>query len=132
MTSSSPTTADAPLCVVYYDGSCPLCRAEIDLYRRLGSRVRFHDLTGGDGLPPGVARAEALGRFHAIDAHGHVQSGARAFATLWKASPGAWRLLGPIIGVPPFVWIAEGLYRLFLCVRPRLQQAFHRRSEGDG
>ena len=126
--NQNPSTASATAhCDIYYDGACPLCRAEIDFYRRIGTRARFHDLTGGGATPVGVCRADALARFHVTDAGGRVRSGARAFAELWKASPGAWRILGHIAAVPPFVWIAEAVYRLFLRIRPRLQRLYRDR-----
>lgn len=126
MNASQPPAAQTQ-CDVYYDGSCPLCRAEIDLYRRIGSHARFRDLTSEDALPAGVTRDQAFARFHVTDNHGHVHSGARAFAELWKVSPGGWRLLGHVVAVPPFVWIAEGAYRVFLYIRPTLQRAVRRR-----
>lgn len=130
MSESDDNAASAPACTVYYDGSCPLCRAEIDLYRGIGSAAAFHDVTGDEALPPGVDRNAARARFHVTAADGTVQSGARAFATLWQASPGPWRLLGGVVATRPFVWIAEGLYRLFLQVRPLLQRAMWARQAG--
>lgn len=128
MNGNPGTTATTPVCDIYYDGACPLCRAEIDFYRRIGTHARFHDLTGDGETPEGVCHADALARFHVTDAGGQVRSGARAFAELWKASPGGWRILGNVAAVPPFVWIAEVLYRLFLRIRPRLQRLYRQRA----
>ena len=106
---------------VYHDGACPLCRAEIAFYRRRGAAARFIDIADHTSEPPpGVNRDRALGRFHVQAADGRVMSGAAAFAALWRVTPG-WRTLGRIGGAPPFVWIGEALYRLFLPVRPLLQ-----------
>jgi len=123
MSPSHPVSDPAPACAVYFDGSCPLCRAEIDLYRRIGTKALFYDVAAGDALPPGVDRDSAVARFHVTAADGTVQSGARAFATLWQASPGAWHLLGRVVALRPFLWIAEAAYRVFLLVRSRLQRA---------
>lgn len=68
-----------------------------------------------------------MGRFHVRRADGRLVSGAAAFAELWKATPG-WRWLGHIAALPPFVWIGEGLYRLFLLIRPSIQKAVRRAS----
>lgn len=115
-----PTAAETAVCEVFYDGACPLCRAEIDLYRRSGADVQFTDVSG-DGAPPvEINRETALKRFHMRRADGQLVSGAAAFAQLWKATPG-WRWLGHVAALPPFVWIGEGLYRAFLVVRPALQ-----------
>jgi predicted DCC family thiol-disulfide oxidoreductase YuxK len=118
----------APACEVFFDGSCPLCRAEIGLYRESGSDARFTDISPDDAAPPPeISRAEAMGRFHVRRADGRLVSGAAAFAELWKATPG-WRWLGHIAALPPFVWIGEGLYRLFLLIRPSIQKAVRRAS----
>lgn len=121
--------ADAGLPQVFYDGACPLCRAEIGLYRRSGAQAEFCDISpDGASLPDGANRDDMLARFHVRRADGRVVSGAAAFAELWKATPG-WRWLGHLTGRPPFVWVAEGLYRVFLRLRPGLQ-ALVRRASG--
>ena len=97
-----------------------MCRAEIAYYRNQGANAQFTDLTQGGASPEGVSCEAALRRFHVRDRDGRLRSGAAAFAALWRATPG-WRLLGVMGGVPPFVWIGEGLYRLFLPIRPSLQ-----------
>jgi len=106
---------------VYYDGGCPLCRAEMEYYRKRGSDAQFTDLTQDAASPEGVSCEAALKRFHVRDETGRLRSGAAAFAALWRATPG-WRWLGVIGGLPPFVWIGEVLYRLFLPIRPYLQR----------
>ncbi|MGJ3230960.1 MAG: thiol-disulfide oxidoreductase DCC family protein [Oceanicaulis sp.] len=112
---------------MYFDGGCPLCRAEIGLYRRQGAEAEFVDISKGEGAPPEVGCDTALKRFHVRRADGRLLSGAAAFAELWKATPG-WRWLGRIGGLPPFVWIGEGLYRLFLLVRPAIQNLARARA----
>ncbi|MFZ1430197.1 MAG: DUF393 domain-containing protein, partial [Geminicoccaceae bacterium] len=63
---------------VYFDGACPLCRAEIGYYRgrdRSGA-LRFVDVAAtGAELPVGVTRAEALQRFHVRAGNGRLRSG---------------------------------------------------------
>ncbi|MCR9130560.1 MAG: DUF393 domain-containing protein [Alphaproteobacteria bacterium] len=123
-TESAAETAQT--CEVFFDGSCPLCRAEIGLYRKSGSDAQFTDISQEDAAPPQeISRAEAMGRFHVRRSDGRLVSGAAAFAELWKATPG-WRWLGHIAALPPFVWIGEGLYRLFLLIRPTIQRAVRR------
>jgi predicted DCC family thiol-disulfide oxidoreductase YuxK len=112
---------------VFYDGGCPLCRAEIGYYRNSGANAQFTDVTQDGASPPGVSCEQALKRFHVRDEKGRLRSGAAAFAALWRVTPG-WRWLGVIGGAPPFVWIGEGAYRLFLPVRPYLQKLVGRWS----
>jgi predicted DCC family thiol-disulfide oxidoreductase YuxK len=122
---------------VYYDGGCPLCRAEIDQYRRCAGaeRLAFVDVGSGVAEPalgPDLPRDAALRRFHVRTAEGQLVSGAAAFARLWQSLPG-WRWLGRLIdwrvlGVRPVLPVAEAAYRLSLTVRPRLARLVARRS----
>lgn len=113
-------------CEVFFDGACPLCQAEIGFYRSKGANAAFHDVhTDADALPDGLTCERALARFHVRLAGGRVVSGARAFAELWKVTPG-WQWLGHLAAAPPLVWLLEGLYRAFLPVRPLLQRLWRR------
>lgn len=115
-------TACAPL-TVYYDGACPLCAAEIRLYRRCrgAERLAWIDVStdGPSDLGPGLTRMAARARFHVRDAEGRLASGAAAFLLLWSHLP-AWRLLARLRHVPGLPWIAERAYRAFLPLRPWL------------
>lgn len=113
--------------VVYFDGGCPLCRAEIGLYRRQGAEAEFVDVSQGDGAPQEVGCEAALKRFHVRRPDGTLVSGMAAFAELWKATPG-WRLAGRVAARRPFVWIGEGAYRAFLVIRPAIQKAVRKRA----
>ncbi len=118
---------NSPSCEVFFDGECPLCRAEISFYEKRGSRARFTNIAAGGDAPEEVGREAALKRFHVRRGDGALLSGAAAFAELWKATPG-WRWLGHVAAAPPAVWVGEGLYRLFLVVRPSLQRLVRRTS----
>lgn len=105
---------------VYYDGACPLCRAEIAHYRRCrgAEALSFVDVSTtapGEGL----SCRQALARFHVREAGGQLLSGAAAFARLWRALPG-WRWLGRLVAMPLVLPVAEAAYRAFLPVCPRL------------
>lgn len=120
---------------VLYDSSCPLCRREVAFYRRRDRRGRVQWLDLRDRsvgqAPGGIPREQALRRLHAVDAHGRVFTGARAFAAIWQRIPGL-RLAGRLLATPPLAWLAEWSYRGFLRVRPRLSRAlarFERRGD---
>jgi predicted DCC family thiol-disulfide oxidoreductase YuxK len=126
---------------VYYDGGCPLCRAEIDHYRRSDSadRLAFIDVARGAPAPElgsDLDREDALRRFHVRTADGRLISGAAAFAQIWRALP-RWRWLGRlvdlrILGVRPVLPIAQLAYRLSLPLRPRLARLIARRGSTAG
>jgi predicted DCC family thiol-disulfide oxidoreductase YuxK len=118
--------ASSPLTVMY-DGSCPLCRREISLYRRLSerdsrTRVCFADISHENVAPPaGVSRDQLMTRFHIQRPDGSWASGARAFVELWSILPG-WRWLARAARAPGALWLMERAYRVFLRCRPRLQR----------
>ncbi|CAA9480727.1 MAG: hypothetical protein AVDCRST_MAG91-3 [uncultured Sphingomonadaceae bacterium] len=107
---------------IWFDGSCPLCRREIALMKRLDRRgaIRFIDVAeSGDADCP-VGRAELLARFHARE-NGRLLSGAGAFAAMWRAIP-LLRPLGLIARIPVVLALLERAYVVFLRFRPRLQR----------
>lgn len=110
---------------VFYDGACPLCRKEIEWYKRKQGADRIHweniSETEREVLTPGLCKADALSRLHVRTADGNLLSGALAFAEIWKVLPN-FRLIGKIVGLPVINRLAESLYRLFLKVRPVLQR----------
>ncbi len=112
--------------LVWHDGSCPLCRREIALMRRLDRRRRIDFIDVGDpgqaattGCP--VDRAALLARFHASE-DGVMLSGAAAFAAMWRAIP-ILRPAGLLARNRMVLAVLERLYVRFLKVRPRLQRA---------
>lgn len=109
---------------VYYDGSCPLCAAEIGLYRRCtgADALAFVDVSAQEpgAISTGLDRTTALKRFHVRDAGGTLVAGAEAFGELWLALP-AWRWRGRIVLLPGVLQATELVYRCFLFVRPAMQ-----------
>ena len=109
---------------VLYDGACPLCRREISVYRNLSplEPTGWRDVSAVDAiLPDGAGREVYMARFHVQLADGKVVSGAAAFVALWLQLPG-WRWLGRLGRMPGMLALMEGMYRLFLHVRPRMQR----------
>jgi predicted DCC family thiol-disulfide oxidoreductase YuxK len=124
---NNPVDAAAPLTVLY-DGSCPLCRREIGVYRGLKANtpVCFADVSDtAQPLPSGTTREQLMARFHVRAADGQLLSGAQAFLALWATMPG-WRWLARVGRVPGATWTMERTYRLFLRVRPLLQRVVAR------
>ena len=123
---STPTgaaTTCPPGLTVLYDGSCPLCRREISVYRgaRASQPLSFSDVSDPTLVPPTGIGVEALmARFHVQHADGRLESGARAFIALWALLPG-WRWLARLGRVPGMTPLMEWAYQGFLRVRPAFQ-----------
>ena len=67
---------------VDFDGSCPLCRAEIGYYRRKdhSGALCFVDVSDPHALvPDGLSQRRAMERFHVRAGDGALLSGAAAF-----------------------------------------------------
>lgn len=113
---------------VLYDGACPLCSREIELYRRAESDVDlvFTDVSKADvPLPQGTTREQLASRFHVRSQDGQLHDGASAFVLLWSVLPG-WRWLAHAARLPGAMYTLEGAYSGFLRVRPYLQRLTRR------
>ena len=87
---------------VYFDGSCPMCRREMAVYRRLpqATAIDWVDVSAGAELGASLSCAQAMARFHVRDRQGRLFSGAAAFSQMWRLFPG-WRWLGWLSAWPP-------------------------------
>jgi len=107
---------------IWFDGSCPLCRREIMLMKRLDRRgaIDFIDVAASQDADCPVDRGELLARFHARE-NGELLSGASAFAAMWRAIP-LLRPFGLLARIPLVLAVLERCYVAFLRVRPKLQR----------
>jgi ubiquinone biosynthesis monooxygenase Coq7 len=119
----------SPACTqVFYDGSCPLCTREIQLYQDATPLQPFAwvDVSLDQApLPDGVTRDQLMRRFHVLTAEGQLLDGARAFVGVWRLLPG-WRHLARLASWPGVLALMELGYTLFLRVRPSIQRGFVR------
>lgn len=119
---------EQPSLTVYFDGSCPLCQAEIGAYRRQDAtgNICFRDVSRSEAAPaPDLTRQQAMQRFHVRRGDGSMLSGAAAFVALWAGLPG-WRWLARLAALPGVLGLLEAGYRLFLPVRPIVSKLFAR------
>lgn len=109
--------------VVFYDGKCPLCRREIEHYRRLrgAEQLIWIDITRDDAVlaSHGLQRETAMARLHVLDTAGQWRTGAWGFVELWSHLP-AYRWLARILSMFRLVPALDWLYTRF--ARWRLQQ----------
>jgi ubiquinone biosynthesis monooxygenase Coq7 len=75
----------------------------------------------------GADPAELMRRFHVLTPKGEMLSGARAFVHLWSLLP-VWKYVAHTSKVPGVLWLMEGLYLLFLKVRPWLQYVARKKA----
>ena len=121
---TGPFAEDEEKHTVYFDGSCPLCSLEIGHYASLDrdNQVRFVDVSDKRAyLGADLGPDDACRRFHVRLPDGTLLSGARAFIAVWRTLPG-WRRLAPIAALPGVPVLLEGLYRIFLLIRPALSR----------
>ena len=74
---------------VYFNNSCKICKAEIDLYKKENIKeIDWVDITDNDFAEKETSRnsKELLRRLH-IKEEGKVLQGAEAFLVLWKKIP---------------------------------------------
>jgi len=119
---ADPNGKDSCDLTVYFDGSCPLCRAEITYFQKVTPKgaIRFEDVSRDDArLADGLDPQAAMARFHVRRGDGMLVSGAAGFAEMWARAPG-WRWLARLSRIPGFLWLMERTYRLFLVFRPLL------------
>ncbi|MBB4267667.1 thiol-disulfide oxidoreductase DCC family protein [Roseospira visakhapatnamensis] len=94
---------------VFYNGACPVCRTEINHYRRIDARaglgLGWHDVSAGRGAlsAHGINARAATRRLYAIDETGHLHAGVDAFVQVWRRLPRyrwlAWLVTRP--GIRP-------------------------------
>ena len=105
---------------LYYDGACPLCRAEIGKLRRYcNGRLALrdiHELENGDA---GVDKQTLLSRLHLRTADGRWITGLQANIRAWQYTPfrHLWRMLDwPLVNL-----VSHRAYEFWLRQRGRLQ-----------
>lgn len=117
-----------PKSTVYFDGSCPLCRAEIGYYQRKDQygALCFVDISEPGGIPPeGITQERAMKRFHVRASDGRVISGAAGFVEVWSLLP-TWRWAASAASLPGALIALEWGYRIFLPVRTFSSRLFGR------
>ena len=86
---------------VYFNNSCKICRAEINMYKKENiNQINWIDITNNNNakLETKKNEKELLRRLHVIK-DGEIFSGAQAFLLIWKNIP-RYRFLYSILKLP--------------------------------
>lgn len=132
-TPSGPASPAVPV-TVYYDGTCALCRREIERYRASGAgdRLDYVDLADERSADraSGLDRAAAKLRLHARRTDGKLVTGLDAYSAVWQQIP-AWQGAGRLLTSPGFRQIAGAVYWVYLRYRPGFQAWEKVLADGD-
>lgn len=98
---------------VFYNGACPICRAEITHYKGLAARdtLVWRDLADKpDALAAyELTPAQAKRRLYTADADGALYCGVDSFIGIWERLP-RYRWLARLTRLPGFYTLAGVLY----------------------
>ena len=86
---------------VYYNNSCKICKAEIDLYRKEKiDQINWVDITNNQTakIETNKDYKQLLRRLH-VEKNGKIFSGAKAFLLVWKNIP-KYKVLYFIFSLP--------------------------------
>lgn len=111
---------------VFYDGSCPLCLAEVGQYKRADSNdaLSLVDVSSDDFVgDTQITQQAAMARFHVRLADGRQVSGAHGFVEVWRVIP-SWSGLAKLASIPGVLPLLELFYRFFLGARPLMVRIF--------
>ena len=117
-----PNAPSFPL-AVYYDGSCSVCAAEIEHYRRKDheGRLVLTDISAPDFRPElyRIDRQAFMHELHVIDRKGEVYRGIDSFRAIWQAFPAStlYGMMGTLITLPVINPLARLCYRGFARIR---------------
>ena len=98
---------------VYYNESCSICRAEINLYKKqLIEEIEWIDITNNIVAEKNTSKNNKalLRRLH-VEENGQIFSGAKAFLLVWKKIP-KYKFLYTILKLPIIFNIFSFIYEI--------------------
>jgi len=105
---------------LYYDGSCGLCRREIEHLRsRLEPALELVDISApAFEPPPGYTPAAMMERIHLYDGE-RMHVGLPASLVYWRLAGGGFRLLAAVMRLPGIYALANRAYNAWAAWRLR-------------
>ena len=114
-------TAAQPRALLIFESDCGFCNRCVRFAaRRLPSKARYQPWQRTDLAALGLTRERARREVLWVAPDGKVFGGAQAVAKLLLDSGGPYAVLGALLRVPPFRWIAHAGYRAVARNRHRL------------
>ena len=110
---------------VYFNNSCKICKAEIDLYKKEKiQEIDWVDITNNDSAKKETCKSskELIRRLH-VKEDGKIFQGAEAFLILWKKMP-KYKFLYNFLRLPIIFTIFSFIYEIiafFLYIKNRKQ-----------
>ena len=98
---------------VYFNNSCKICRAEIDLYKKEKvNKINWIDITDNQDaqIETNKNGKELIRRLH-VEKNGKIFSGAKAFLLVWKNIP-KYKILYSILSLPIIFQIFSMTYEI--------------------
>ncbi|KAB2342961.1 thiol-disulfide oxidoreductase DCC family protein [Actinomadura rudentiformis] len=107
--------------VLVYDGDCGFCTTSVRFVeRRVPTSAEITAFQFADLAALGTDVEQASREVVWVARDGRTYGGAQGVARLLVDAGGIWRPLGIIAMIPPFRWLAHGVYRLVAGNRGRL------------
>ena len=109
--TANPAPAVYPL-TLYYDGACPMCRAEMHnlMLRNQRNLLAFVDISvpGFSGQPPGATQQDLMALIHARQADGTLVKSVDVFRLAYSAAGLPW--VSALVRLPVIGPLADRLY----------------------
>ena len=105
---------------VFYDDRCPLCRREIEYYKKLSALTKIKWSGISENIPTlekyGISYTESLKVLHAINEDNQMVYGVDTFILIWRQLP-KWKWLAKFVELPLIYQLSKGIYRVFAKLR---------------
>lgn len=112
-------SANQPI-TVYYDGLCPVCRREVEVYQRLDRPRHIHWQNLGARTDDSLDLDAAYRLLHVRDADGNLHVGFAGHLLMWQRLPRLRLLAWTLRRCRPGAWVAERIYLWLTTRRPGL------------
>lgn len=101
---------------VFYDDKCPLCRREIEYYKKLSASTEIKWSGISENILTlekyGISYIESLKVLHAINEDNQMVYGVDTFILIWQQLP-KWKWIAKFVELPLIYQLSKGIYRIF-------------------